>query len=85
MDLAIYSVTLIAVFAITRYMTEKIKFHVRFSGYWLHHWIMGAIVMLAVYFLGYDEPWLWGSLTGICLEGLRRKNWSFVDVGTNSN
>jgi hypothetical protein len=32
--------------------------------------------MLIVLYLEIDEPYIWGGLTGVALEGLPRKNWS---------
>jgi len=28
-----------------------------------------------------DEPWVWGAVTGVALEGLRRDQWSIVRKG----
>jgi len=75
-----YSIALISFFALTRFVTEKMKIHLRFGNFWIHHWIIGAVVMGVLYALNIDYPWVWGALTGVCLEGLRRKNWSIRDV-----
>ena len=79
MDFAQYSLALITAFALVRYVTENTKFHLRVSGLWIHHWILAAGTMAVIYYLKIDEPWLWGALCGVALEGLRRKNWTIRD------
>jgi hypothetical protein len=79
MDFASFSLSLIMGFALTRMITEKIKFHLRFKGLWIHHWILALIAMVALIYLQVDHPLLWGGLTGVSLEGLARKNWSIID------
>ena len=76
MEFAQYSLALIATFALVRFITENTKFHLRAKGLWVHHWILAAITMLIVLYLEIDEPYIWGGLTGVALEGLPRKNWS---------
>ena len=76
MDFASYSLALIAAFATARYVTENTKIHLKFKGLWVHHWIIAAIAMLVVLYLEINEPYIWGALTGVALEGLPRKNWS---------
>jgi hypothetical protein len=34
--------------------------------------------MLVMFSLEVEAAWLWGALTGVALEGLRRDNWSLV-------
>jgi len=74
-----YSLALITGFALTRYLTEKTSFHIRFSGLWVHHWILAGIAMTILFFTKIDNPEIWGCLTGVSLEGLRRNNWSILD------
>jgi len=76
MDFASYSLALIIGFAATRYVTETTKFHLKFKGLWIHHWIIAAVAMTALWYLEVDRPYLWGLLCGVALEGLPRKNWS---------
>ena len=76
MDFAQYSIALIFAYAFTRYVTENTKIHVKFKGLWLHHWILSAVVMIILFYFEIDIPIIWGTLTGIALEGLPRKNWS---------
>ena len=71
MQFALYSLSLVIAFSIARWVSENIKFHVRNKKLWVHHWILAAAAMMAIYILQYDEPWLWGGLTGVALEGLR--------------
>ena len=78
MEFAYYSLSIIAAFAITRWVTENFKFHVRSKSIWLHHWIIAAIAMAAVLVLKIDSEIVWGILTGVALEGLGRKNWSIL-------
>jgi hypothetical protein len=40
---------------------------------------LAAVAMAVVYIMEIDDPIIWGSLTGVALEGLRRKNWSIRD------
>jgi len=35
--------------------------------------------MSVVYLMDMENPIIWGALTGVALEGLRRKNWSIRD------
>ena len=79
MEFAQYSVALIIAFALVRFITENTKFHLRAKGIWIHHWILAAIAMAALYLLDIENPIIWGCLTGVALEGLRRKNWSIKD------
>ena len=79
MEFAQYSLALIATFALVRFITENTNFHLRAKGLWIHHWILAAIAMSAIYLLEIENPMVWGSLTGVALEGLRRKNWSIRD------
>jgi H+/Cl- antiporter ClcA len=76
MQFALYSLSLVIAFSIARWVSENIKFHVRNKKLWVHHWILAAAAMMIIYILQFDEPWLWGGLTGVALEGLRRENWS---------
>ena len=76
MDFALYSLGIVLCFAIVRWLTENIKFHIRTNSIWLHHWIIAFLVMLPLFYFQIDEPFLWGALTGTALEGLGRKNWS---------
>ena len=75
MDYAYYSLSLIIAYALVRYVTENTKIHLKFKGLWIHHWILAAIAMLIVLYLEIDQPYIWGALTGVALEGLPRKNW----------
>jgi len=79
MEFVFYSCALILGYAATRFITERTKFHLRMKGFWIHHWILSAIAMAILAVLGYDEPQVWGILTGVALEGLSRKNWSIKD------
>ncbi len=40
--------------------------------------------MSVIYVMGIDNPIIWGCLTGVALEGLRRKNWSIRDTRKKS-
>jgi len=79
MDFAIYSVSLVVGYVITRDLTERMNIHIRLKGVWLHHWILASMLMLALLYLEISAPWVWGALTGVALEGLSRKNWSIKD------
>lgn len=79
MEFAQYSLALIIAFALVRFVTENTKFHLRANGLWVHHWILAAIAMSVVYLMDMENPIIWGALTGVALEGLRRKNWSIRD------
>ena len=74
MDFAVYSLGIVLGFAIVRWLTENIKFHIRTDSIWLHHWIIAFLVMLPLFYFQIDEPLLWGGLTGTALEGPGRKN-----------
>ena len=76
MDFAYYSISLILAFALVRYITENTSFHLKFKGLWVHHWILALLAMGIILYLEIDEPYVWGALTGVALEGLPRKNWS---------
>ena len=78
MEFAIYSICIIAGFAVTRWVTENFKFHVRNNKVWLHHWIISLIFMAALFVLKIESEIVWGLLTGVALEGLGRKNWSIL-------
>ena len=79
MEFAQYSLALIITFALVRFVTENTKFHLRAKGLWVHHWILAAVAMAVVYLIEIESPIIWGALTGVALEGLRRKNWSIRD------
>ncbi|RJU83126.1 MAG: hypothetical protein DWB99_03035 [Candidatus Poseidoniales archaeon] len=79
MEFAQYSLALIISFALVRFITENTKFHLRAKGLWVHHWILAAVAMSIVYLMEIGDPIIWGCLTGVALEGLRRKNWSIRD------
>ena len=79
MEFAQYSLALIITFALVRFVTENTKFHLRAKGLWVHHWILAAVAMTVVYLMEIESPIIWGALTGVALEGLRRKNWSIRD------
>lgn len=76
MDFAYYSIALIVAFATARYVTENTKIHLKFKGLWIHHWILAGLAMGVALYLNISQPYVWGALTGIALEGLPRKNWS---------
>ncbi len=76
MEFAVYSISLILGFAVTRWVTENIKFHIRGKKIWLHHWIVAGLTMGILLFFEIDYTFVWGILTGVALEGLPRKNWS---------
>ncbi|MDP7394082.1 MAG: hypothetical protein QGI14_02695 [Candidatus Poseidonia sp.] len=78
MDFAVYSLSIIGSFAAARWATENLKFHLRNKRFWVHHWILAAGLMLAMLAIKVEAAWLWGALTGVALEGLRRDNWSLV-------
>lgn len=80
MEFVFYSLSLILGYAFTRFVTEQTNFHLRMKGIWVHHWILSAIAMAVLAALGYDAPYVWGTLTGVALEGLSRKNWSLRDT-----
>jgi hypothetical protein len=78
MEFAFYSVAMICGFAITRWITENIKFHIRNKSLWVHHWILAFLAMAVLLWLKIESPSIWGALTGVALEGLGRKNWSIM-------
>lgn len=78
MDFAVYSISVIGSFAAARWAAERLKFHLRTERVWVHHWILAAAAMLVMFTLNVEAVWLWGALTGVSLEGLRRDNWSVV-------
>ena len=75
-DIAWYSTAMIASFAGARWFTENIKFHLRSRRFWLHHWFLAFLAMSVLIALDVQQPWVWGALTGVALEGLRRDQWS---------
>ena len=76
MEFAHYSISLILGFVVARFVTENTKIHMKFKGLWIHHWILATLAMVVVLYLEISEPYIWGGLTGVALEGLPRKNWS---------
>ena len=76
MEFAHYSISLILGFVVARFVTENTKIHLKFKGLWIHHWILATLAMMVVLYLEISEPYIWGGLTGVALEGLPRKNWS---------
>jgi len=78
MELAVYSISIILSYSFARWFTENFKLHLRNNKFWFHHWILAAVAMAGLYLFEVDDAWLWGALTGIALEGLRRKNWSIL-------
>ena len=76
MDFAHYSISLILAFAFARYVTENTSIHLKFKSLWIHHWILATLAMIVLLLLEISEPYVWGALTGVALEGLPRKNWS---------
>ena len=76
MDFGLFSLGIVLGFSIVRWLTENIKFHIRTKSIWLHHWIIAFLVMIPLFYFQFDEPLVWGGLTGAALEGLGRKNWS---------
>ena len=84
MDFAYYSISSVSYthlgFAFARYVTENIKIHLKFKGLWIHHWILATLAMGVILLLEISEPYVWGALTGVALEGLPRKNWSIRNV-----
>ncbi len=76
MDFGLYSLGLVLGFAIVRWLTENIKFHIRTNSIWLHHWIIALLVMIPLFYFDVGDPLIWGAMTGAALEGLGRKNWS---------
>ena len=76
MDFAYYSIALVLSFALVRYITENTSFHLKFKGLWIHHWIIATLAMVIMLYFTVDQPYVWGALTGVALEGLPRKNWS---------
>lgn len=78
MDYAWYSLSLVLTFAIARWVTENFKFHLRTTRVWVHHWILALVGMVILLCLSVDESWVWGAVTGVALEGLRRDQWSIL-------
>ena len=76
MEFAYYSMCVVIGFAFTRWVTENSKFHVRTERFWLHHWIISLIAMIGLIVADVGSELVWGTLTGVALEGLGRKNWS---------
>ena len=76
MEFAHYSISLILGFVVARFVTENTNIHLKFKGLWIHHWILATLAMVVVLYLEISEPYIWGGLTGVALEGLPRKNWS---------
>jgi len=75
-DLGWYSVAMVASFAGARWVAENVKFHLRNRRFWLHHWFLAFLIMSALIAMDVQQPWIWGALTGVALEGLRRDQWS---------
>ena len=78
MDFALYSLGIVLGFAIVRWLTENIKFHIRTNSIWLHHWIIAFLVMLPLFYFQIDEPLLWGALTGLPSKDLVERIGPFV-------
>ena len=78
MDFAWYSLSLVLTFTVARWVTENFKFHLRTKKVWVHHWILALGGMVALLGLVVEEASLWGAITGVALEGLRRDQWSIV-------
>ena len=78
MEFAYYSLSIIAAFVFTRWVTENFKFHVRNESIWLHHWIIAAFIMVVMLVMKFESEIAWGLVTGIALEGLGRKSWSIL-------
>ena len=76
MEFARYSISLILGFVVARFVTENTNIHLKFKGLWIHHWILATLAMMVVLYLEISEPYIWGGLSGVALEGLPRKNWS---------
>ena len=76
MEFGLYSLGIVLGFAIVRWFTENIKFHIRTNSIWLHHWILAFIMMFPLFYFEVNSPVVWGAITGTALEGLGRKNWS---------
>lgn len=76
MDFAYYSLGLVIAYAVVRWFTENIKFHIRNDVLWVHHWIIAFVSMLPLLYFEVQHPFIWGAITGVALEGLGRKNWS---------
>ena len=76
MDFGLYALGLVASYAIVRWTTKNIKFHIRTKTFWLHHWILAFLAMVPMFYFAIDSPLAWGAMTGVALEGLGRKNWS---------
>ena len=79
MEFALYSIYLVLSYSFTRYVTEQTNFHLRGKGLWLHHWILALVAMTVLMSMGIEDPWVWGIVTGVALEGLSRKNWRLKD------
>jgi len=77
-DFAWYSIALIASFAGARWFTENVNFHLRNKRFWLHHWLLAFIAMGALMVADVQHAWVWGALTGVALEGLRRDQWALL-------
>ncbi len=84
MEFAEYSISLIIAYAVTRYLAENLGIHLRGKGLWLHHWIIATIAMAGLLLAEIFHPIAWGGLTGVALEGLRRKNWTITDAKNKS-
>ena len=76
MEFAYFSISVVLSLAMTRWITERFKPHLRNRSFWIHHWILALMAMIAGMFLSLKSPMFWGSLMGVAIEGLGRKNWS---------
>ena len=76
MEFAYFSISIIVSMALTRWITERFKPHIRTGSVWLHHWIVALLAMIVGALLSVESPLFWGVLTGVAIEGLGRKKWS---------
>ena len=78
MEFALYSMSLIAGLVLARAFVENCNLHLRVGRFWFHHWILALAAMIVLLYIGIDAEIAWGALTGIAIEGLRRKRWGLV-------
>ena len=76
-SLYIFSISLIAGFAIAKYLTGKTP-QIKIYIFHIHHWIWATAILIFLFFWDQTQVWMIGIVTGVALEGLGRKNWSIL-------
>ena len=74
-SLYIFSISLIAGFAIAKYLTGKTP-QIKIYIFHIHHWIWATTILIFLFFWDQTEAWMIGIVTGVALEGLTYEDWS---------